>query len=34
MQQFDDLVSSFDGSIVIFSKPDQNQKLFTKIEIK
>jgi hypothetical protein len=33
MQQFDDLVSSFDGSIVIFSKPDQNQKLFTKIEI-
>lgn len=33
MQQFDDLVSSFDGSIVIFSKPNQNQKLFTKIEI-
>ena len=34
MQQFDDLVSSFDGSIIIFSKPTQTQKTFTRIEIK
>jgi hypothetical protein len=34
MQQFDDLVSSFDGSIIIFSKPNQTQKTFTRIEIK
>ncbi len=34
MQQFDDLVSSFDGSIIIFSKPNQIQKSFTQIQLK
>jgi len=34
MKQFDDLVSSFDGSIIIFSKPNHTQQSFTQIQIK